>query len=70
MYTVRRSGELGPAERDNVRAAVLYLCERYGTMAAQVATLGMSRDSITKVRSRTRGRPTESRAWSVRLTTS
>ena len=45
---------LSLAERANVRAAVLYLCGRHGSRAAQIAALGMSRDSIAKARSRSR----------------
>ena len=45
---------LNPTERTNVRAAVLYLCGRHGSRAAQIAALGMSRDSIAKARSRSR----------------
>jgi hypothetical protein len=48
------ANRLSPAERDNVRAAVLYLCGRHATMAAQIEALGLSRDAIAKARSRSR----------------
>jgi hypothetical protein len=48
------ANRLSLAERDNVRRAVLYLCGRHPTLAAQIAALGMSRDAIAKARSRTR----------------
>lgn len=48
------ANRLSITERDDVRAAVLYLCGRYRTLGAQVAALGMSRDAIAKARSRSR----------------
>jgi hypothetical protein len=50
----RRSNFLTPTERDNVRRAVIYLCGRYPTRAAQIAALGLSNDAIAKARSKAR----------------
>jgi hypothetical protein len=45
---------LGPVERENVRQAIIFMCERYATADACVAALGMTRDALWKARSRRR----------------